>query len=185
MPATEKKQMYLYKTGDGNPPSIVRRKIAATQGIFMPGAPCYISTSGTVKLSDTSDGTGDTHHGFIVGLAAGPVTTAWPLTAELAADTVVLVQIIDSADTYVVYVESGGSDSAAAQTVVGDQLGLVVSTTAGEIGYTTANIAETTNVAVQVDDLWSNLVPEKETTSTSPGRVTCHFLPAVIDVVRA
>ena len=106
MAATEKKQMHWLSSPDGVAPEVVVRKIATTQGVFMPGAPCYISQSGTVKLADTSDGTGDTIHGFIVGVV--DQTKAWPLTAQLTANDEVLVELIDTDDLYAVYVEAGG-----------------------------------------------------------------------------
>jgi len=182
MAATEKKQMYVLSTADGVAPNIVTRKMAASQGIFMPGAPCYVSTSGTVKLSDTADGTGDVHHGFIVGVV--DKSTTWPVTAALSANDEVRVQLIDTADLYVVYVENNGSDSAAAQTIVGDQYGLTVSATAGEVGYTTMDL-NNANAVVEVIDIYSNLDPEKETTSTSPGRAVVRFLAANVNATKA
>jgi hypothetical protein len=182
MAATEKQQPILLSTGDGAAPEIITAKIAASQGIFMPGAPCYISTSGTVKLSDTSDGTGDTHHGFIVGVE--DKSTAWPLTAELSANDKVRVQLIRAGDRYVAYLEDNDSDSAATQSDVGNQYGVRVATGAGKIGYMTVD-ANNSNGAVLVRDIYSNLDPETETTSTSPGRVVVEFLPSVIDATRA
>jgi len=183
MAATEKKNIYPLSAGDGVAPEIVTRRIAASQGIFMPNAPCYFSTAGTVKLSDTSDASGDTNHGLIVGVEDKSI--AWPLTAELSVNDKVRVLVIRATDRFVCFAENNGSDSAVATSVVGDQYGLVVSTSAGEIGYTTVDFNEAADVAVQVVGIYSDLDPETETTSTSPGRVVVQFLPAVIDAVRA
>ena len=182
MAATEKKQMWFWSSPDGVAPEKVTRKIAASQGVFMPGAPCYISTSGTVKLADTSDGTGDTIHGFIVGLANK--TTAWPITAELAANTEVEVSLIDTDDTYAVFVENNGTDAAATQAMVGDSYGLTVSTTATQIGYTTVDV-NNSNTTVIVQDIMSNVNPSKYTTSTAPGIMLVKFLPANVNASKA
>lgn len=183
MAATEKKNMWLHSTPGNTPPETVIRKIAASQGIFMPGAPCYISTAGTVKLSDTSDGTGDTHHGFIVGVVDKSVK--WPITGALSVNDEVLVSLIDPRYKYIVALESGGTDTAEVQTSVGDQVGLVVSATAGEVGYISANIAETTNVAVKIVDIMSNIEPEFFDLTKTPGYGLVSFLPSVIDVTRS
>ena len=182
MAATEKKQMYALSTTDGVAPETVTRKIAASQGIFRPGAPCYISTSGTAKLSDSADGTGDVWHGFIVGVVDKSIV--WPLTAALSANAEVRVQLIDTDTRYCVFVENNDADAAALQAHVGNQYGLRVSTTAGNIGYTTMDV-NNSNAVVQVVDIWSNLDPETETTSTSPGRAVVKFLAANIAATRS
>ena len=182
MAATEKKQMHWLSSPDGVAPEVVVRKIAATQGVFMPGAPCYISTSGTVKLSDTSDGTGDTHHGFIVGVV--DQTTAWPLTAQLTANDEVLVALIDTDDLYAVYVEDNTTDAAAPVTIIGNQYGLRVSTTATQVGYTTLDV-NNANAAVQVVDAMANRNAIKYDTTTTPGVAIVKFLSTVVNVTRA
>ena len=182
MAATEKKQMHWLSSPDGVAPEVVVRKIAGSQGIFMPGAPCYISQDGTVKLADTSDGTGDTIHGFIVGVV--DQTKAWPLTAELTANDEVLVELIDADDLYAVYVETSGTDAAAPVTIIGDQYGLTVSTTATQIGYTTLDTGNA-NATVQVVDVMANRNAIKYDTTTAPGVAIVKFLSANVNASKA
>ncbi|MFZ4397570.1 MAG: hypothetical protein ACOYOU_18320 [Kiritimatiellia bacterium] len=182
MAATEKKQMWFWSSSDGGEPEVQPYPIAASQGIFMPGAPCYISTSGTVKLSDTADGTGDVHHGFIVGVQSR--ATAWPLTAELAANSVVLVQIIDTHDFYAVYTENAGTDAAAPQSIVGNRYGLTVSSTAGQVGYTSLNLANS-NAVVQVYDVIQNVEPSGHAAADAPGIAIVKFIPANVYATKA
>ena len=184
MAATQKKQMHLLATADGVAPEKVRRPIAASQGIFMPGAPCFVDgTTGQVTLADTCDGTGDVFHGFITGLSDKTVT--WPLAAELSANAEVEVELIDVNDYYAVYVEAGGTDAAAPQTLVGDSYGLNVATTpAGVIGYTTMNTSNS-NTAVIVVDVMANRNAIKFDTTTAPGVAIVKFLTANVNVTKA
>ena len=182
MAATEKKNMWFFSSDDGVAPRLVTRKIAASQGIFMPGAPCYMSEDGTVKLCDTSDGT-DAWHGFIVGLSNSD--TVWPITAELAVNTEVKVAMIDTSHLYAVYTENAGSDAAVAQTDVGIKYGLVVSATAGEVGYTTLNIAETTQDTVTIENTMWNVEPLRHAAADNPGIALVRFLAAVITAQKA
>ena len=182
MAATEKKQMHYLSSPDGVAPEVVVRKIAATQGVFMPGAPCYVCQSGTVKLADTSDGSGDVVHGFIVGVV--DQTKAWPLTAALTANDEVLFQLIDTDDLYAVYVENNTTDAAAPVTLIGDQYGLTVSTTATQIGYTTLDV-NNANATVQVIDVMANRNAIKYDETTAPGVAIVKFLSAVVNGTKA
>jgi len=183
MAATEKKQMHWLSSPDGVAPEVVVRKIAGSQGIFMPGAPCYISsTTGTVTLADTSDGTGDVVHGFIVGVV--DQTKAWKLTAELTANDEVLVELIDTDDLYAVYVENNGTDAAAPVTIIGDQYGLRVSSTATQIGYTTLDV-NNSNTTVQVIDVMANRNAIKYDETTAPGVAIVKFLSANVNASKA
>ena len=179
MAATKIKQMW-YWAGPIVP--IRTALIAASQGIFMPGAPCYVSTSGTVKLADTCDGTGDVFHGFITGVV--DKAKAWPLVAELAANDEIRIGMIKTDTIFACYMTTGATDSPAAQDNVGDSYGLTVSTTAGEIGYTTVNESNA-NTAVTVQNIASNVEPALYTTSDDPGVLLVTFLPANIDAVKA
>lgn len=181
MAATEKKQMHWLSSPDGVAPEVVVRKIAGSMGVFMPGAPCYVSQAGTVKLADTSDGS-DVVHGFIVGVV--DQTKAWPLTAELTANDEVLVELIDTDDLYAVYVETSGTDAAAPVTIIGDQYGLTVSTTATQIGYTTLDTGNA-NATVQVVDVMANRNAIKYDTTTAPGVAIVKFLSANVNASKA
>ena len=178
MAATEKKQMWYWA---GDRPEERNYPIAASQGIFMPGAPCYISTSGTVTLVGTTANANQALHGHIVGLANA--SSAWPIAAELDANTVVKVALAKANTIYAMYVENNGTDLAAAQTHVGDELGLTVSSTATQIGYTTADVNKTTNTVVRVVDIASNVEGSLFTTSDNPGVVLVKVRQANIDSV--
>ena len=175
MAATEKKQMWFWS---GTAPSVRTGLVAGSQGVMMPGSPLYLSTAGTWKLCDSTDGSDDTWQGFLVGVV--DKTTTWPLTAALTANDEIRVAIIDTNQIWAVYLENNGTDQPAAQDNVGDQYGLVVSATAGEVGYTTADENDTTNVAVTVVDIASNQEPELYTTSDDPGVILVQFLNSVI-----
>jgi hypothetical protein len=183
MAATLKKQMWFHSSPDGLPPEVRTYPIAASQGVFMPGYPCYISTSGLVNKANTCDGTGDVFHGFVIGLE--DKQAAWPITAELAVNTKVRVQMIDPDDFYVVQVENNGTDAAAPTTIVGDEYALKVSTTAGEIGFTTMDLNDSTNEAVMVWQVMSQLDPLKYSATSTPGWALVKFLNAHVNAVKA
>lgn len=184
MAATEKRTMWLYKTADNLPAEVKEYPIAASQGVLIPGAPMYISTSGTAKVCDTSDGS-DAWHGFLVGLA-DPVGT-WPISTELAANTKVRIQLIDTDDTYAAYCSTSTSDSAAAQSIVGTSYGLRVETGTGIIGYTTVSLSDSTNDTVKVVDVMGNLDTKNSQfdLTTSPGVALVKFLSAVVTADKA
>ena len=176
MAATEKKNIWLHSTADGVAPEVrTNQKIAASQGIMIPNAPMYLSTSGTWKASDTSDGTGDIIHGFFAGIENAD--TAFPIAAELAANTEIRVLIVDPADTYAVYTENNGTDAAAAQAQVGNQYGLTVSATAGQVGYTTLD-TNNSNATVSVVQVMGNIEGNKFDLTTAPGVCLVKFLEA-------
>jgi hypothetical protein len=179
MAATEKKQMWFWASDSGVAPVVREYPIAASQGIFMPGASCYICNDGTVKLAATTAAANQVFHGFIVGMANASAT--WPVTAELSANTKVKVALVSTDQIWAAYAENNGTDSVVAQTQIGDQLGLTVSSTAGHIGYTTVDVNKATNVVVQVVDMAPNVEPEKFTT-TAPGVLLVRFLQANIQV---
>ncbi|MFA5240386.1 MAG: hypothetical protein WC476_11865 [Phycisphaerae bacterium] len=174
MAATEKKQMWFHSSDDGVAPATGRRKMAASQGIYMPGTGCYVSTSGTVKITDTSDGTGDVWHGFLMDT----------ITAQHAANDVVNVAFIDRKHKYCVFVETSDSDSAIAQTNVGNEYGLRVATGTGKIGYTTLDLGNA-NATVDVVDLLCNVEPNKFAVTDSPGIAIVRFIEANIAATKA
>ena len=162
---------------------MVKGLIAASQGILIPGAPLYLSQSGTWKVCNTADGS-DAWHGLLVGRVASPAT--WPLTAALTANDEIYIAKIDAAHIYSVYVEASGTDAVAAQTDVGDQLGLTVSATSGEVGLTTLDTGNA-NVVVKVVDIASNkdTTERKSTTSDNPGVAYVQFIQSIIDSAKA
>jgi len=182
MAATVYKNIWFHSSDDGVQPVIEKGLIAASQGILIPGAPLYLSQSGTWKAADTSDGTGDVWHGFLVGLVNKSST--WPLAAEQAANTEIRVARISTKHKYVVQVENNDSDSAVAQTNVGNEYGLRVATGASKVGFVTMDL-NNSNDTVTVVDIMSNLEPSKFSTSDSPSWAQVRFLSAVIEAERA
>lgn len=170
MAATQKKTLWQWS---GEAPQIVERPIAASQGIYMAGAPCYVSQAGTVKLSDTSDGTGDVIHGFICE----------GVTAEPAANTLIKIALINLNSVYAAFVETSGSDTASTQAMVGDQYGLTVATGAGKIGYTTVDVGNS-NATVQVFDVPWN-ISNQYASGDNPGVVLVKFLNANVNASKA
>jgi hypothetical protein len=182
MAATVKRNIELYATADGKPASVVRGKIAATQGILIPNSLLYLSTSGTWKAADTSDGSGDVVHGLLVGLDDSSAT--WPITAALAGNTVIKVQLIDADDLYAVYVENAGTDAAMSEAYKGIEYGLTISTTPGQVGYATLNIANS-NDTVSVVEAMANVETAKAAAADSPGVAIVKFLAAAIEAEKA
>jgi len=180
MAATRKWTMAFHS---GETPQIVKGLITASQGVLIPGAPMYLSQSGTWKVCVTSMGT-DAWHGFLVGRVASPGT--WPLTAELDGSAGIYVALIKANHIYSVYCNAAGTDSVAAQTDVGDNLGLTVSATSGEVGFTTLD-TDNANETVKVVNIASNqdTTGRKYTTTDSPGVLRVSFLQSVIDTDKA
>ena len=184
MVASLKKNMWFARSGYGDvQPEIRNLRIAASQGIFMPNAPCYLSEAGTVKRTDTSDDTDDAWHGIIVGVR--DKTTTWPLTAALAVNTIVRVQMFRPLDYYKVFVENNGTDSAIAVTDIGDQFGMKVSATAGEVGYTTMDLNSTNNVVCRVEDIMPEFEAQKHAVADNPGIALVRILTGNIEATKA
>ena len=175
------RSMWHWSSPDNVPPNKVVRRIAASQGIFMPGAPCYNDSSGTVTRRTTTTATSDRIHGFIVGVVNA--ATTWPLTAELAVNTEVYVEQVDADDVYACFVNANAADASATDALIGVDYGLDVDTTAGTIGHTTMNTGDATNVVVKVVDIMSRIEPSKHTTSDSPGVALVQFLTAAAATV--
>ena len=170
MAATEKKNIWQWS---GDAPEVQVGRITASQGAYMAGAPCDVCTSCTLTLGDTADGS-DGWHGFLCECQA----------TELAGSTEVKwVPIVRDA-LYAVYVESSGTDSAVVQSRVGDQYGLKVSTTAGQIGYTTLDVGNA-NAIVQVMDLAFNVDSARFSSADDPGVALVVFLDSVVDSTKA
>lgn len=182
MAATVKKNIELYATADGAAPEIVRGKIAATQGVLIPNAPLYLSTSGTWKAADTSDGTGDVIHGLFVGL--DDTSATWPITAALAGDTAIKVLVVDPADKFVVYVENNDSDAAITEASKGNEYGLRIATGTGKVGYTTLDL-NNSNDTVVVKEVMQNVEIAKAAAADNPGRAIVQFLNAAVEAEKA
>jgi hypothetical protein len=179
MAITEKRSLWFFRSESGSPPPTRTVQIKTGQGIYMSGAPFYANNTGTVTLS-ASTKSASAANTLFTGLAVDGVS------ASLAANTSIRISVLRSTDVYAVYIDDGTDDLAAAQNMVGDQYGLTVSTSAGEIGYTTLDTDETsTGVAVEVVDILSNIVPEKYDTSTAPGVALVRFLPVAIEGTKA
>ena len=174
MAATVKKNIWLWSTDDGAAPEIRSNQLMAeSQGILIPNSPMYLSTSGTWKKADTSDGTGDVVHGLLVG-AQNP-GTAWPLAAELAANTEIRVMIVNPDDYFAVYCQNNGTDAAAAQANIGNRYGLTVETGTGKVGYTTLD-TNNSNATVEVMQVMGNIDPTKHDLTTAPGVAIVKFI---------
>ena len=183
MAATVKKNIWWYSAPDGVAPEVrSNQKIAVSQGILIPNSPMYLSTSGVWKVCDTADATGDVVHGLLVGV--GNPSTTWPLTASLAASTEVQVLIIDPVDYFCVYCESSGTDAAAAQALIGNEYGLTVSSTSGEVGYCTLDTGNS-NEEVVVRQVMGNVNPTKYDLTTAPGIAIVSFLRAAVEAEKA
>ena len=182
MAATVKRNMWLYSTGDGQPVTVEKKLIAASQGILIPGSILYMSTDGTLKASDTTDASDDKYYGFLIGLE--DKSSTWPLTAALAANTKVYVQKIDAADYYYVYVENNDSDATMVQSYVGEEYGLRIATGATKVGYTTMDVNVATAAVHVVDGLF-NLEPSINATADAQGIAVVHFVPSTLTGERA
>ena len=168
--------LWHWASSDGVAPTKVVGRIAASMGVFMPGAPFYRDTSGTWTIADTSDGTNDNVHGFCVG--AVNAATTWPLTAEQAVNTEMYFEEVAAGDRYACFVNANAADAAATDALIGNDYGIDVNATAGTIGHTTVNTGDTTNVVVRVVDILSRIEPSKNTTSDSPGIAIIQFTAA-------
>jgi len=182
MAATVKKQIKLLSSDDGIAATEEIGLMAASQGILIPGALLYLSMSGTWKAADTSDGSDDVVHGVFAGLVNKGST--WPITAQLAASTKILVKRITTRQLFAVYCEDNGTDSAVAQANVGNEYGLRISTTAAQVGYATLDV-NNSNDTVVVVDIMSNRESCKYTTSDAPGVAVVRFLAAAIEAEKA
>lgn len=175
MAATVKRNIWPYSQDNEGLPQLVTLLMAASQGILIPGAPLYLSTSGTAKLADTSDGTGDVYQ-YILASDPGGV--------EYAANAEVQAWRISTAQMWCVYVENNDADSAIAQANIGNVYGLRVATGTGKIGYVTMDL-NNANGAVKVHQIISNVETARASVSTSPGIAIVRFLSTVIDAQRS
>ncbi len=174
MAATVKKNIWLRSTTDGQPVATRNVQMAASQGIYIPDTLAYLSQSGTVKISDTADGTGDVTN----------LQLTDKITAAHSVNDIVTAAVVERRNQYCIYVENNDSDSAAAQAIVGNQYGYRIATGSGKIGYATLDINNSNTVA-DVIDIMSNLDDVKFTVSTDPGVALIQFMEDAIQAAKA
>jgi len=162
MAVTEKKNIWLWETPDNVPPDIRPFKMAASQGVLMPGAPVELNADGLCELSDTAD---TSMLGYVIGVV--DKSKAWPLVAALAANDEVRVAVARAGDIYAVYLDNNDTDAAAPQTVVGDTADIRVSSLTGAVGYVTADINGSDMYTVV--DIAYNVAPQKYLLAADPG----------------
>ena len=80
--------------------------------------------------------------------------------------------------------ETSGTDAAATQAMIGNNYGLTVSATAGQVGYTTMDSGNA-NATVRVAQVMGNVEPSKYDLSTAPGVALVRFLAAVVTDTQA
>jgi len=165
---------FYQSTTDGPPPSRTVQ-IAAGQGVWMPGAACFISEAGLAELVDATGSGTAAYHGFLLGT----------VTAAAAANTEFRMSVLRSTDIYAIYIENNGTDTAEAQAYVGNDYGVARDATAGSLGYLTMDVNDTANTAVTVVDIMSNVDPEKHNTTDAPGVALVQFKQSVIDLRQA
>ena len=165
MAVTEKKNIWFLSSPDGTPPPVRTYQMAASQGIFMPGAPVVFDAAGQLVLVADDGGT---MLGYVVGVV--DKSKAWPLTAALSAGDEVRVAIARAGDLYAAMAnDDTPNDVALAQTDVNESMAITVSATAGIVGYTTVNNASTTGTMYRCVDLMFNREPSKHALANSPG----------------
>jgi len=181
MAATEVKNVYPLQNDDGTPFEIQNGKIAGSMGVLMPNSLLYRQTStGLWAKCDTSDATsGQAFHGMFVGLPNTDST--WPIAAELAASTAIRVLILKPGMKFAIKCENNGTDAAAPQAIVGNDYGITISATSGEIGYATLDLNSATNVVAKVVEVGANLDSIKYDLTSAPGTAIIRFLPVALD----
>ena len=175
--------LWHWSSPDGVHPNMVTGRIAASQGIVMPGTPFYRDTSGTWTATATTNAATDRVHGLFVGPRNAATTS--PITAELAVNTECYFMEVDADDTFACFVNANAADATATDALIGNDYGLDVDATAGSVGHTTMNTGDTTNVVVRCVDIMSRVEPSKHTTSDSPGIALVRFLTAAASAVAA
>lgn len=165
MAITMKQNIRFWATSEEGPPPIRINQMTATQGILIPNSPLEMGSTGLMEASDTDDT-------VLYGLLCGVVNraTTWPLTAALAVNDEVRVAIVRRGDLWAVYCDNGGDDAAVAQANVGQAYAVTVDgSTAGQIGYTTMDLGDTSGTLFTVVDIASNVEPALYATTDSPG----------------
>lgn len=179
MAATVKKNIWLLKTADGRRANTETHLIAASQGILVPNTPVYLSQDGTVKRCATADGSHELLYGFLKGTV--DKSTTWPLTAELAGNTQVYVEVAQAGNQYCIYVENNDSDAAMVQSYVGEEYGWRIASGAGKVGYATMDV-NNGNVMMHVVAAYFNLDSSlKSKTADSPGIAVVRFPASVLE----
>ena len=156
MAATVKKQIWFISSDDGVAPNTETVQIAGSQGLPIVGTPMVQAADGYWDVVATDD---TLLHGFLAETI---------LTQKSEGDSIRIVRA-NTKHRLGVYCESAGTDSAVVQANVGDAYGLTISTTAGQVGYTTLDLAEKTNLLVDMVDIMYNVEPLKFALADAPG----------------
>lgn len=173
MAATRKKQISWWS---GDALAVRPGKITASQGAYIFNTPCYLSTTaGRLTVCLTSASGHQTLHGFLLNS---------PASAQ-AADTVVYYADASSAPNalYAVHCETSGTDAAAATTLKGGEYGMTVSTTAGEVGYTTldtGNSSDMFHVVDVISEAGALTTPDWPAAATAPGIALVRIISTVL-----
>jgi len=135
-----------------------------------------VNTSGQVKICvDCASSAANT---AISGFTPTAVSSAATTGTDIYYNVITVDQL------WAIWVATNGADTAAAQTIVGDQYGHAVEATSPWKGYMTLDLGYSTYLSMEVEDVMSN----KDTkivasTSTSPGVAIVRFLRTALDVV--
>jgi len=156
MAATVKKQMWFYSSDDGVAPNTDTVQIAGSMGLPIAGTPMVQAADGYWDIVATD---GVLCHGFL----------AETILVEKAEGDKVRIVRGNAKHVYAIYCESAGTDSAVVQSDVGDAYGPTISATAGEVGYTTLDLNETTNLMFDCEDIMYNKEPLKYALADAPG----------------
>lgn len=156
MSATVKCQMWLVSTDDGVAPNTETVQISGSQGLPIVGTPMVRAADG---YWDVVASNGTKIHGFL---------TETIDTEKDEGDTIRIVRA-DTKCLYAIYCENDGSDSAVVQSDVGDRYAITVSTTAGQVGYATLDLNDTSNAVLSLVDLMANRESIKYSLSDNPG----------------
>ena len=157
-------------------PELIVGKVASSQTFGGP-APVYVSSDGQVKICVDSDSASEI-------AIRGFVYTA--VSSAASENTDIYYARITADQKWGMWVSNNGSDSAAAQSVVGDQYGHSVESSTPWLGYMTCDLNLTSYLSMYVEDIVSNRDTKiVASTSTSPGAVVVSFLPDALTTVLA
>ena len=156
----------------GGDPCQLRVEQVASSQTYTVGTPVQ-KYGGYVQIAENSDSAADES---IYGFVYSTVGTA------VAAGTEIYVAVINVNQLWGIWVSNSDSDSAAAQTIVGNQYGHYVQASSPYLGYTTLDLNLSTNPSMIVEDIVSNLNTDLVASAgTSPGAAVVRFKAAALD----